>query len=404
MKTRFIIIVVLLGATYYLIGKPPCPPPGNIQVLPGESVQQAIDRAREGDTITLHDGVYHEKIVIYKSIVLRALNGGEATLTNRYAGIQQWHPSGKHKRTWSMKGINWPVHWLFVDGIHAFDYRSKDGFERQECGPYWSKGWQEGKDHYPNPPIYFARDSTSNTLWLRLDDDRNPNRVPIDFNSPMLDDTTYAQKDLGAYWNQQEIVTICRNPSEYPVTMWNGGDSSRIMKLVGTGRTNDGVKFIHNTYMTGSYCSVAPFGPKSIFENNIVISACKAKACWSTSTLGPFFPTRYNLCQNGEEYMSGFEGITADPLLGRTPSTFFSLQLGSPAIDAGIRREGYFHENFSGKSPDLGAVESNEDIRSWRDVFGHCGPTWIDAQVAALKAPNRPTWPAGIDQKWGGLD
>jgi hypothetical protein len=587
----------------------------NIHVFPGESVQHAIDRAVEGDTITLHNGVYHEKVVIHKSIVLRALNAGEVTLTNRYAGRQHWQPLEKDNRTWFMEGITWPVHWMLVDGIHAFDYRSKEGFDRQECGPFWSKGWQEGKNHYPNPLVYFARDPASNKLWLKLDDDRNPNMTTIDFNSPMLDDTTYVQKDLGEYWNQQQIVRICRNPSEYPVTMWyggtpenpsqprymsipkicgivinvraddviidglkihlaptvsieinnsknitirdcyfsgyqygintgyesinltitncefdggrliskgghtssflhmwnqntyvvpvrfngtglvfkhnyvyegfdlfqprgrhkdyahvpdlhsevaynvwqqaidnhlefdgvealismrfhhnlvlgkghndmlaittteqgnplmidhnlfwNGGDSSRIMKLIGTGRTNDGVKFVHNTYITGSYCSVAPFGPKSVFENNIVVSACKAKDCWSTSTLGCFFPTRHNLCMNGEEYMSGFEGITGDPLFGKTPATLFSLQQGSPAIDGGIYREGYYHEVYSGNSPDLGAVESNGGVGSWRDAFGHCGPTWINSQVEALKAPNRPAWPGEIDQRWGGLN
>jgi hypothetical protein len=134
---------------------------------------------------------------------------------------------------------------------------------------------------------------------------------------------------------------------------WNGGDNSRIMKLVGTGRTNDGVKFIHNTYFTGSHCSVAPFGPCSIFENNIVVSSCDKKGCWPTATLGPFFPTRYNLCMAGEKYMTGFEGITADPLLGQSPSILFCLQPGSPAIDAGIRREDLMENDFSIRVPGI---------------------------------------------------
>ncbi len=587
----------------------------NILVSPGESIQAAIDRASNGDTITLQDGIYDEKIVIHKSIVIRAQHGGGATITNKYAGEQNWKPSELAERTWFMEGVDWPVHWMVVNGIHAFDYRSEEGFHKQVCGPFWSKGWQDGKQHYPNPPVYFARDSSSGTIWLKLDDDRDPNLIQIDFNSPMLNDTTYAQKDLGDFWNQQQIVMICKNPSEYPVTMWysgtpdnplqprymyipricgivinvqaddvtieglkihlaptvgvevnnsknvtirdcyfsgyqygintgyectglsvtncefdggkliskgnhtnttlhmwnhstyvvpvrfngtglqfkhnyiyegydlfqprgrhkdypmvsdlhseiaynvwqqaidnhlefdgveahislrfhhnlilgrgendmlaitttengdpllidhnlfwNGGDNSRIMKLIGTGRTNDGVKFIHNTYVTGSYCSVAPFGFNSIFENNIVISACETQDCWSTSTLGPFFPNRYNLCLDGNKYMTGFTGITANPELGRSATTLFSLQPGSPAIDAGIQREGYYNDNFSGTSPDLGALESHEDLSTWREAFGHCGPTWINSQNAVMNAPNRPSWPFEIDKKWGGLD
>ncbi len=102
--------------------------------------------------------------------------------------------------------------------------------------------------------------------------------------------------------------------------------------------------------------------------------------------------------------MTGFTGITADPELGRSSTTLFSLQRGSPAIDAGIQREGYYNDNFSGTSPDLGALESHEDLSTWREAFGHCGPTWINSQNVVMNAPNRPSWPLEIDKKWGGLE
>jgi len=102
--------------------------------------------------------------------------------------------------------------------------------------------------------------------------------------------------------------------------------------------------------------------------------------------------------------LKGFQGITEDPLLGTTSVDRFSLMPGSPAIDAGVYNEDYFNDNFSGTNPDLGALESTDNIETWRDTFGHCGPTWINAASARSKAPNRPDWPSEIDKKWGGLD
>jgi hypothetical protein len=67
--------------------------------------------------------------------------------------------------------------------------------------------------------------------------------------------------------------------------------------------------------------------------------------------------------------------------------------------------DGVYHEKIViDKSIVLMALNSHENINSWREDFGHCGPTWINAQNAALKAPNRPTWPVEIDKRWGGLD
>jgi hypothetical protein len=185
---------------------------------------------------------------------------------------------------------------------------------------------------------------------------------------------------------------------------WDGGKSRRIMKLSGTGRLNDGVRFIHNTYITGDYCSHAEFGPGSIFENNIVVSAARDGGCWSPANMGFFFPTRHNLLVNGDSYLEAFEGLTADPMLGGTASDRFCLQPGSPAIDAGVQKVDYHHDDYTGAGPDLGALESTDDIDDWRALFGHCGPTWISTENAWLKAPNRPEWPSGLDRKWGGLD
>jgi hypothetical protein len=586
-----------------------------VDVFEGEKIQAAINKASAGDTIIVHDGIYHETININKPVVLMAKSGGEAMITNKYAGQQKWRelPAGSNK--WVLEDIEWPVHWLLVDGIHAFDYRNKINFDRQQCGPFWSKGWQDGKTAYTNPPLYFAYDSAQNQLWLKLKDSQNPNDLSIDFNSHRLDDTTLVQKDLGTYWNQQEIVTISKEPPIHPITMWYGGspqkpakgkvidfpkicgiiidvnadsvtvegfrihlaptvgieinnsknvtvkdcyfsgyqfgintgyecthltvvncefdggelvstgkhssvnlnmwnhstyvipvkfngtgltfhhnyvyegydlfqprgchkkyphvpglmsdiaynvwqqaidnnlefdgieatismrfhhnlvlgrggndmlaitttengnplmidhnlfwsrgDDNRIMKLIGTRRRNDGVLFIHNTYLTGSKCSTAPFGNNCAFENNILVSGCTDRRCWNYLVLNSFMPNKYNLCQNGDEYISTFRGITEKPLLGNTPSTFFCLQPGSPAIDAGILRKQYYHNGFTGKAPDLGALESTDDIDNWRRDFKNCGPSWINAANEDKKAPHRPKWPEKLDKKWGGLN
>jgi len=205
---------------------------------------------------------------------------------------------------------------------------------------------------------------------------------------------------------KQDALAITTTENGGPLTIdhniwWPGG--GRIMKLVGTGRQNHGVEFVHNTYFTGSTCSHNTFGD-SIFENNIVMSGCRKWDCWTRETLGAFFPTPYNLIRDGQRYTSGFQGPTGDPKFGRSPETLFLLQPGSPAIDAGIAKPGFHQDNVVDGRPDLGALECGETIDDWRGTFGHVGPTWINAGNAALQAPHRPHWPQELDRRWGGLD
>ncbi|MFV1965471.1 MAG: hypothetical protein ACC628_08620 [Pirellulaceae bacterium] len=576
----------------------------------GRSVQPVIDQSANGDVIILRDGIYHESLNIHRSITLRAEHGGEATVTNRHEGSITWTETSPASQTWSAPGIDWPVHGLLVEGLHAFDYRSKENFDNRRCGPYWSKGWQGGSRSYKKPPIYFAHDAATSTLWLRLNDARNPNGIRIDFNSSDIDGETLVQKDLGTYWNQQEIVIVSPNPPVHPITLWysgtpgnpgslreidfpkicgividvnaddvtleglriqmaptvgvevnnsrhvtirncyfsgyqfavntgyecinltvehcemdggelisfgghdnvtkhmwnhstyvnpikfngtgltfhhnyvyegfdlfqprgrhkdyphvpdlrsdvaynvwqnaidnamefdgvealmnmrvhhnlilqdhdalaittteNGGPltidhniwwpgGGRIMKLTGTGRRNNGVQFVHNTYFTGNQCSHNTFGD-SVFENNIVVSGCQQIGCWSPQTLGAFFPTRYNLLLNGERYTVDFEGPTAGPKFGQTADTLFLPQPGSPAIDTGIAKQGYHQEYVADGKPDLGALEHGQTIDDWRELFGHAGPSWITEANAARKSPHRPAWPERLDKRWGGLD
>jgi hypothetical protein len=56
------------------------------------------------------------------------------------------------------------------------------------------------------------------------------------------------------------------------------------------------------------------------------------------------------------------------------------------------------------RRPDLGAIEAGTTIDDWLNAFGHCGPRWISAADAAVKAPLRPPWPKELDPRWGGLD
>ena len=582
------------------------------ELTPTESIQQTIDRAAAGDVIVLGDGVYHEAIDIDKpGLTIRAANPGKATITNRHDGDVIWRQAEGQSHVWFAEGIDWPVHGMRVEGLHAFDYRTRDHFDKRECGPYWSKAWQAERKRYTSPPISFAHDAPNHTLWLRLNDNRDPNNLTIDFNSRDVDARTLVQKDLGTAWNQQQIVVISKDPPEHPITHWYDGTPEhpakgrkidfpkmcgtviqinaddvkleglritmgptvgvevnnasgvtirdcyfagyqfaintgyectkltvehcefdggkmvsfgrngsafehmwnhstyiipikfngtgltfkhnyiyegfdlfqprgrhkdfahvpdipsevaynvwhiatdnalefdgveamlnmrvhhnlvlenkhdalaittteagspllidhnifwpagrRIMKLAGTGRTNRGVIFAHNTYFAGAECSYGDFAD-SAFDNNIVISDCQKSGCWTAKRLGDFFPSRYNLLQNGERYTEGFEGPTADPQFGTTPQTIFALREGSPAIDAGLANEAYQQDNMTDGKPDLGALEFGETIEDWRKRFGHCGPRWITADNAAELAPIRPGWPKQIDPRWGGLE
>ncbi len=577
---------------------------------PGDSIQEAIESAMPGDTIILENGVFHGTLQITKPVTIKAKNGGEATVTNRFSGTLNWIPDKSGNQNWYAESIDWPVNWLLVNGIHAFDYRTKENFDKRECGPYWSKGWQRGKQSYTAPPLYFTHDADTNRVWLHMDDDRNPNHLTIDFNSSDLDGQTLVQKDLGTGWNQQDIVVVSQNPPVYPVIMWYGGTrehpdfarlmnipkicgnviniqsddvhleglrihlaptvgievnnsknvsiqdcyfsgyqyaintgyecerltvthcefdggrlltygnhadfnlimwnhstyvnpikfngvglkfhhnyvyegfdlfhprgrhkdfshvpnlrsdvayniwtagidnaiefdgvealmnlrfhhnlvinqhdalaitttenggpltidhnlwwggANRIMKLVGTMRTNRTVHFVHNTYFTGPVASANVF-ENSAFENNIVLSDCEVKDSWSIETLRSFFPTRQNLLHNGHRYAKDFAGITSDPKLGSGPDTVFQLQKDSPAIDAGVANEAYYQDNVTDGNPDLGALEYGQTIEDWRREFGHCGPRWITAENAPIKAPHRTPWPKDLDRRWGGLD
>lgn len=192
-------------------------------LAPGQSIQAALDKAVPGDTVVLNDGVYHESLIIRKPVTLKAANPGEATVTNRHPAPVKWTQTAPDSRTWHADDIDWPVHRMLVAGVHAFDYRSKANFDARECGPNWSKGWQARKKSYTVPPIYFAHDAATNQLWLKLHDASDPNTIAIDFSGPRLDGTTLVQKDLGTYWNQQEIVVVCANPPVHPITMWYAG-------------------------------------------------------------------------------------------------------------------------------------------------------------------------------------
>lgn len=582
-----------------------------VYVSPGQSVQEAINEAAAGDEIVLRDGVYYETVAIKKALSLRAEHGGKATLTNKHADKAKWQQTAPGSRIWFAQGIDWPVHAMRVQGLHAFDYRSKENFDNQECGPYWSKEWQEKKVKYTVPPIYFAREAATQVLWLKLNDDRDPNTIAVDFNSRNIRGQTLVQKDLGAHWNQQQIVVISDNPPVYPIIHWYAGtpeapeagrridfpqicgiivniqaddvtleglrlemaptvgvevnNSQRVtirdcyfsgyqfaintgyectrltvthcemdggrmysfgghrnvnatmwdhsvymnpvkfngtgltfqhnyvyegydlfqprgrhkdfpkvpdlrsdvsfnvwqnnldnvaefdgvearmnlrfhhnlvlsthdalaitttedgapltidhniwwpggahfMKLVGTGRPNRGVQFVHNTYFTGHHVSANIFN-ESMFENNIVILPSKIGGRkWSPENVGTFFPTRHNLLQDGQRFLIGFTGLTDDPKLGASPETLFLLQPGSPAIDAGVTRPGYHQEEVTDGKPDLGAIEHGQTIVDWRKQFGRCGPSWITPENQATAAPNRPDWPKELDRRWSGLD
>lgn len=223
-------------------------------------------------------------------------------------------------------------------------------------------------------------------------------------------DSVEARMNLRAHHNlilqDYGALAITTTENGGPLTLdhnlWWPPGRGRIMKLVGTGRQNRGVQFIHNTYFTGGTASDNTFAD-SIFENNIVISTCQKAGAWSAATLGAFFPTRHSLLVGGQRYTKGFEGLTADPLLGTTPETRFLLQPGSPAINAGTMKPGYHQEDVSDGKPDLGAIEHGRTLDDWRGEFGHCGPTWITPANQARKAPHRPLWPDELDRRWGGL-
>lgn len=199
--------------------------PATHWVDPGQDLQTIVDQSAPGDTIILRDGFHPGPLVIRRALTLRAEHPGQAVLTNRFAGPLTWKREDGAGHIWRAEGIDWPVNWLWVDGVSAFDYRTPTNFADRTCGPFWSKGWQEKVEPYSQPPYSFAHDSKARALLLRLPDDRDPNQLEITIPSRRLQGETLMQKDLGTSWNQQDVVSLSPTSDFNPqrVNMWYGG-------------------------------------------------------------------------------------------------------------------------------------------------------------------------------------
>ena len=57
-----------------------------IHVFSGESIQDAIDTAPDGETIIVHDGTYIENLLIEKDIMLQSENGAGSTIIDGSLG------------------------------------------------------------------------------------------------------------------------------------------------------------------------------------------------------------------------------------------------------------------------------------------------------------------------------
>ena len=51
-----------------------------IQVYPGQSIQEAINTASPGDTLIIHEGTYNEKLVVNKSLTIMGVDKEEVIL------------------------------------------------------------------------------------------------------------------------------------------------------------------------------------------------------------------------------------------------------------------------------------------------------------------------------------
>lgn len=91
MRKLVYLIVVIVALGLILAGCIPTTPPveqddignltkGTTMVYPGDSIQDAIDAASNGDTITVAPGTYYENIIIDKSLAVRSTDGAFVTI------------------------------------------------------------------------------------------------------------------------------------------------------------------------------------------------------------------------------------------------------------------------------------------------------------------------------------
>lgn len=153
------------------------------------TIQEAIDAARENDTVIILEGVHHESFRVNKNIVLKGEEGKKVVLDGAYEQLQKpnnmWKETegGIYEASLPYKGDNPQVSWIsyYATDDMIYPYLNEERFTAFENG--------EGSLR------------NSNTVRLILDGGKNPNETPL--NVPKY---SYIIKVLSACTIQDVII------------------------------------------------------------------------------------------------------------------------------------------------------------------------------------------------------
>ncbi len=168
-----------------------------IRVGPANSIQDAVDRARPGDTVSLTAGTYYQSVVVNVSgkpgspIALRAEEPGAVTITG--GTPPEFRPEFEHTTGGIFKAsLPWRVRWVMTDGRNLIGYESLDGLKTFHITGHDSKKME------PGPPEGFAWENGS--LYVRLLGGQDPNEAQVEIHRQYSE----ANADLSAteYWGK----------------------------------------------------------------------------------------------------------------------------------------------------------------------------------------------------------
>lgn len=149
--------------------------PGIRFVGPAQSIQAAIETAQPRDTLYLEDGVYYQQININKSLVIKARNGGKATLSGALPNVLSFSPvsgtPGMYKAS-----VSWPLKWAMYGDRSLLDYGSLQ--KLKEFKIIASRVKEKYPEGYPVPFEGFAWEKGQ--LYVRLLEKTNPNIVNLE--------------------------------------------------------------------------------------------------------------------------------------------------------------------------------------------------------------------------------
>jgi hypothetical protein len=152
-------------------------PAAGVNLRPGDDIQKALDEAVPGDTITLEDGVYYQRLTITrggtpeKPVTLKAAHGGGATISGaassetiklkfELAEGDLYKAAVAYRVWWVMDGPRNLVNYGTLELLKQFRFPDQSNGELHPCMPE-GFAWEDG------------------TLYIRLEHAADPNAAPI---------------------------------------------------------------------------------------------------------------------------------------------------------------------------------------------------------------------------------